>query len=125
MLLYFVIMFFFPIALLAILTFGLMRLLCTRGPGNIIPGLLFGLPTIYLCFSYLTFWMVTDGYAVGSLAIPLLIIGGLVVWRGFRTGRKRRDIFSAVVIFGCLIAGSFVAIECPEIARTMFLPFFL
>src|SRR2546423_14596251 len=79
---------------------GSVGVLCTHDRSDFVPGLLFGLPVIAVSLLIFILSVEVEIIWAGIFAVPSLIIGSLVVWRGFRTRQKRRDYLSAVFVFG-------------------------
>ena len=99
---------------------GSMGLLCTRDRRDWAPGLLFGLPVIVASLLIFDLFVQVELFWAGIFTVPSLIIGSLVVWRGFRTGKKRRDCISAVFVCGGICFGGAFLIQHPEITRVIF-----
>ncbi len=99
---------------------GSLGVLCTHDRRDLFPGLLFGLPTIVA--SLLIFVLFTEAEIVwaGIFAVPSMIIGSLVLWRGVRTGQKRIDYFTAMLVCGGIFLMSFVLVKYPDITRMIF-----
>jgi hypothetical protein len=111
-----------------LLTFilGSIGVLCTHDRRDLVPGLLFGLPTVFvsLLFYVRSIGVAEDfdavGYLFGIFTFPSLIMGSLVIWRGFRTGQKRRDYFSALLVCASIYLIGFVLVQYPEISDVIF-----
>jgi hypothetical protein len=99
---------------------GSVGVLCTHDRRDFVPGLLFGLPAIVLSLSIFVLFMEVDIIWAGFFAIPSMVIGSLVVWRGFRTGHKWSDYFSAILVCGGIFLMGFVLVKYSDITRTIF-----
>ena len=99
---------------------GILGVLCTHDKRDLVPGLLFGLPVIVVSLLIFVLFVEADIIWAGIFAVPPLIIGSLVVWRGFRTGKKRSDYFSAMLVCGGIFLMGFVLIKYPHITRMIF-----
>ena len=109
--------------LLVSLILGSLGILCTHDRRDWVPGLLFGLPTIVVSLLFLNLVLEIKILWAGIFAFPSLIIGALVVWRGFRTGQKPRDYVSALFICVSILLMGFVLVKYPDITRMIFSPF--
>jgi hypothetical protein len=106
--------------LLVALILGSLGVLCTREGYDLVPGLLFGLPAVLLSLLVCVFFIEVRLFWAGIFTAPPLIIGALVIWRGFRTGQRRGDYLSAgLVCVGIFLMG-FALIRCPEITDAIF-----
>ena len=102
------------------LVLGSVGVICTHDRRDLVPGLLFGLPTVLSSLLVYVFFIEVELFWIGIFALPSLIIGSLVIWRGFRTGQKRRDYFSALLVCACVYLVGFVLVQCPEFMRVIF-----
>jgi hypothetical protein len=99
---------------------GSVGVLCTHDRRDLVPGLLFGLPVIVVSLLIYVLFVEVEIIWAGIFAVPSLIVGSLVVWRGFRTGQKRSDYFSAMLVCGGIFLLGFVLVEYPDITRMIF-----
>ena len=99
---------------------GSVGVLCTHDRRDLIPSLFFGLPAIVA--SLLVFALFVEEQLIWAcfFTTPSLIAGLLVVWRGLRTGQKRSDYFSAVLLCACIFLMGFVLVKYPDITRAIF-----
>jgi hypothetical protein len=106
--------------LLVAFILGILGLLCTRDRQTLVPGLLFGLPAVLLSLLVCVFFIQVGLFGAGIITAPSLIIGSLVIWRGFRTGRRRRDYVSAALVCVGIFLMGFTLIRYPEITVAIF-----
>ena len=99
---------------------GCLGVLCTHDRRDLVPGFLFGLPTIFASLLILILFVEAQIIWVAIFAVPSLLIGSLVVWRGIRTGQKRSDYFSAVLVcVGVSLMGC-ILVKYPDISSRIF-----
>lgn len=99
---------------------GSMGVLCTDGGPGLVPSLLFGLPVVVVSLLIFVLFVEMKVIWAGVFAVPSLIIGSFVVWRGFRTGQKRRDYLSAIFVCGGVFLLGLILIQIPDITRVIF-----
>jgi hypothetical protein len=99
---------------------GSVGVLCTHDRRDLVPGLLFGLPVVVVSLLIFVLFVEVEIIWAGIFAVPSLVIGSLVVWRGFRTGQKRSDYFSAVLVCVSIFLLGFVLVKYPDITRMIF-----
>lgn len=106
--------------LLVALILGSLGLLCTRDRHALVPGLLFGVPAVLLSLLVCVFFIQEGLFGAGIITAPSLIIGSLVIWRGSRTGRRRRDYVSAALVCVAIFLTAFTLIRYPELTGAIF-----
>jgi len=106
--------------LLVALILGSMGVLCTRDRHALVSGLLFGLPAVLLSLLVCVFFIEVRLFWAGIFTAPPLIIGALVIWRGWRTGQRRRDYVSAALVCVAIFLMGFALIRYPEITDAVF-----
>ncbi|HXC99368.1 MAG TPA: hypothetical protein VN048_08505, partial [Verrucomicrobiae bacterium] len=106
--------------LLVALILGGVGVLCTHDRRDVVPGLLFGLPAIIISLMVIVLFVDEELIWVGIFALPSLIMGALVVWRGIRTGQKRSDYFCAMLVCIGIFLMGFVLVKHPDITRMIF-----
>jgi hypothetical protein len=106
--------------LLAASVMACIGILCTQNRRDLVPGLLFGSLAILPSLLIYVFFIEVGVFGLSLLSVPPLLIGSLVIWRGFRTGRKGRDILSAVLVYACVYSAGIVLILFPTITRMLF-----
>jgi hypothetical protein len=115
----FVVVMIFGAMLLMAFISGVIGILCTRSIRDLFPGLLFGLPAILLSMLVFIFFIGAQSW-VGIVAVPTLMIGMIVVWRGLRTGQKQRDRISGVLVCVGVVLVGIILLKYPDIPAIFF-----
>lgn len=108
--------------LLVALISGSMGVLCSHDRRDVVPGLLFGLPAIVASLLVFAWFVEVENTRSCIFAAPSLIIGSLAVWRGLRTGQKRYDYFSAMLVCAGIFLTGLVLVKYPDITSMIFSP---
>ena len=103
---------------------GAIGFLCTKSTRDLFPGLLFGLPAVALSLPIFVF-CVGSGlfllFSFGVFAALPLFFGSLVICRGLRTGEKRRDLASGMLVcIGIFLLG-FLISEHHDVTDAIFI----
>jgi hypothetical protein len=99
---------------------GAIGSLCTHSRRDLVPGLLFGLPTVLLSLPVLVFCAQSWALVFSAFAVLPLSLGLLDICRALHTGDKRGDLVSGAIICGGLFLFGFVLYKYPEVTQMMF-----
>ena len=108
-------------ALLLALVLGSVGLMCVHSRNDLVPAVLYGLPSVLLSLLIYVLLIEVELFWAGAFAVPSLVVGSLVLWRGQRQGQSGKDILSAMLVCAGIGLLGFILVQFPGITRVVLL----